>query len=243
MISDILTVMWKEGKEILAYLSGRSKLSPMIFVGVFGVLLPFQMGKTWVESPMVLVLSGWAALFLVNSIVADSFAGERERYTLETLLASRLSDRAILSGKILVAMAYGCGMTWISLLIALVPVNLMHGQGGLLLYPLTIGLGIVGLSLAGAGLAAGAGVLISLRAATVRQAQQTLSITTMLLLFVPVFGVQALPFGWKVRLVEALTAVDATRVVIIAIGFLAVLDIGLLAVAMARFQRARLILD
>ncbi|NOY10428.1 MAG: ABC transporter permease [Spirochaetes bacterium] len=243
MISDILTVMWKEGKEIMAYLSGRSKLSPLIFVSVFGLFLPFQMGKIWVESPMVLVYSGWAALFLVNSIIADSFAGERERYTLETLLASRLSDRSILFGKILVAVVYGCGMTWLSLLIALVPVNLMHGQGGLLLYPLTVGSGIVGFSLAGAGLAASAGVLISLRAATVRQAQQTLSITTMLLLFVPVFGVQALPYGWKARIVEALTAVDATRVVIAAIGLLVLLDIGLLAIAMARFKRSRLISD
>ena len=245
MIADVWTVMWKEWKELLVRRGSLrgGMLSLLIFVGVFGILMPLQMGRDWVESPMTLVYWVWVPLFMVTGVIADSFAGERERRTLETLLASRLSDRAILFGKVGAAVSYGWGLTLISLLLGLVTVNLAQGHGELLLYPLLIGLGIVVLSLLGAGLAAGAGVLVSLRASTVRQAQQTLSIAIMLLLFVPIFGAQALLVEWRARLARMLMAADVTKIVLIVVAVLAVLDIGLLMAAMARFQRERLILD
>jgi len=243
MMADIGTIMWKEWKEILSWGGNRgSKVGLLVFVGIFGIFLPLQMGRAWVESPMMLAYWAWVPLFLVSSVIADSFAGERERHTLETLLASRLSDRAILFGKIGAAVGYGVGITWLSLLLGLVTVNLVYGQDRLLLYPLTVGLGIVGLSLLSAGLAASAGVLVSLRAATVRQAQQTLNIAIMLLFFVPIFGVQALPMEWRVRLFEAFV-MNVTLVVVIAVVILAMLNVGLLLAAMARFRRAQLILD
>ncbi len=243
MITDIGTVMWKEWKEILSGGSGRGKVGLLIFVGILGIFLPLQMGRAWVESPIMLAYWTWVPLFLVTSVIADSFAGERERHTLETLLASRLSDRAILFGKVGAAVGYGVAITWLSLLLGLVTANLAYGQGKLLLYPVTVGLGIIVLSLLGAGLAAGAGVLISLRAATARQAQQTLSLAIMLLLFVPTFGVQALPEGWKMRLFETFMAMDITGFVVTVMVILAMLNVGLLAAAMTRFRRAQLILD
>jgi ABC-2 type transport system permease protein len=245
IVADVWTVMWKEWKVLLVRRDSvrGGILNLLIFVGVFGVFMPLQMGRDWVESPMTLVLSVWVPLFAVAGVVADSFAGERERHTLETLLASRLSDRAILFGKVGAAVAYGWGLTLISLLLGLVTVNLAQGQGELLLYPPLISLSGMMLSLLGAGLAAGAGVLVSLRASTLRQAQQTLSIALMLLLFVPVFGVQALPVEWRARLARTLMAADVTKIVFIVIVVLTILDIGLLLAAMARFQRTRLILD
>jgi ABC-2 type transport system permease protein len=245
MIADAWMVMWKEWKELFAprFSLDGGTLSLLIFVGVLGVFLPLQVGRDWVESPKALVFLVFLPTVMVTSVIADSFAGERERKTLETLLASRLSDRAILFGKVGAAVGYGWGLTLISLLLGLVTVNLAHGRGELLLYPPAIGLGIVGFSLLTAGLAAGAGALVSLRASTVRQAQQTLSLAIILLLFVPGFGVRALPAEWRARLVQALIAADVTKIVLIVVVVLTVLDIGLLAAAMARFQRARLILN
>jgi len=243
MMADIGVVMWKEWKEILSGGGSRGKVGVLIFVTVLGIFLPLQMGRAWVESPMMLAYWTWVPLFLVTSVIADSFAGERERHTLETLLASRLSDRAILFGKVGAAVGYGAGITWLSLLLGLVTTNLAYGRGKLLLYPLTVGLGIVGLSLLGAGLAASAGVLISLRAATARQAQQTLSIAIMVLLVVPIFGTQALPVEWKARLFKTFMAMDITGLVVIAVVILAMLNVGLLAAAMTRFRRVQLILQ
>jgi ABC-2 type transport system permease protein len=245
MITDIWTIVWKEWKELLFL---RASLRAgwlgifMIFI-VFGVFMPLQMGRAWVESPLALFYWLWVPLFLVSSVVADSFAGERERRTLEALLSTRLPDRAILFGKLIAAIGYGWGITLICLFLGIVTVNLRYPNGELLIYPPEIGFGIVMLSLLSAGFIASAGVLISLRASSVRQAQQTMSIAIMLLIFVPIFGAQALPGEWRKRLAEALMNVDATRIMFIVMATLIVLIFGLLAVAMARFKRARLILD
>jgi len=243
MIADVWTVMWKEWKEMLSHGVGRGRLTPLIMVGVFGVFLPLQIGRGWVESPQVLLYWAWVPIFLVSAIVADAFAGERERHTLETLLATRLSDRAILIGKSCAAVAYGWGLTLVSLVLGLVTVNLAQGGGEILLYPPLMAGGALGVSLLTAWLAAGAGVLISLRAATVRQAQQTLSMATLILLFVPILGLRALPPETQARLMELLQGGEAGQVLLIAVVVLLVLDAGLLAAAMARFRRARLILD
>ena len=245
MRQDILTVMWKEWKEFLTR-RGRMRgtvVTLLILITPFGIFFPLQMGRDWVELPVAMGFALWMPLFLVPGVVADSFAGERERHTLETLLASRLSDRAILFGKTGAAVIYGWGLTLAATLLALITVNVASGGGELLLYPPAIGLGIAVSSLLTAWLAAGVGVLVSLRASSVRQAQQSMSIAIMLLLFVPVFGVQALPDEWKAHLAEILTAVNVTTAVLVAAVLVVVLDVGLLAGARARFQRARLILD
>jgi len=130
---------------------------------------------------------------------------------------------------------------WVPLL--LVTVNITHGHGQLLLYSPPVAIGIVGLSLLGATLAASAGVLVSLRAATVKQAQQILSMAMMLVAIVPLLGLQALSKQWQGRLAQWIASAGLMRVVLTAMAVLAVLDALLLAAAMARFKRARLILD
>ncbi len=243
MIGDIGVVMWKEWREILSGGGGRSKISLLIVVGILGIFIPLQMGNVWVESPIMLLYWSWVPLLLLAPVVADSFAGERERCTLETLLASRLSDRAILLGKVGAAVGYGVGITWLTLLIGLAIINFTQSQGELLLYPATMGLGIVGLSLMSAGLAASAGCLVSLRAASVRQAQQTLVMAIMVLFFGSVFGIQAFPEAWRARISESLTGMDTARLIVTAVMILAVINAGLLIAASARFKRTRLILD
>ena len=84
---------------------------------------------------------------------------------------------------------------------------------------------------------------MSLRASTVRQAAQTMSIAIMVLLFVPVFGFQALPPETVNRLLLWVEEVGMNGITLSAAGVLLALDAVLLWAAMARFQRARLILD
>ncbi|HEX6305647.1 MAG TPA: ABC transporter permease subunit [Anaerolineales bacterium] len=244
MITDIWTIIWKETKEIL-FQRGNLRggwLGLLVFIGVFGIFMPLQSGPEWVESPTGLFIWGWVPFLLVSGVVADSFAGERERHTLETLLASRLSDRAILFGKIAAAIAYGWGITMVSVFLGLITINVVHWQGKLSLYPATTGLGIVGLSFLVALLAAGLGVLVSLRAATVRQAQQTFSIA-FFLLFIPLFILPMLPEEWRARLVDLAVNANLSAIVIVLAIILFVIDVVLILAAMARFKRNRLILD
>lgn len=125
MTRDILTVMWKEWKELLwaGGLLRGGRVSLLIMLAIFGVFLPYQTGRAWVESAAPLFYWAWLPLMLVAGVVADSFAGERERHTLETLLASRLPDRAILVGKLAAAVTYGWGLVLAMLGLSLVTVN------------------------------------------------------------------------------------------------------------------------
>jgi ABC-2 type transport system permease protein len=140
-------------------------LGLLVLIGVFGVFIPLQTGPDWIQSPANLALWAWVPFLLVSAVVADSFAGERERHTLETLLASRLSNRAILLGKISATIAYGWGLTLASVLMGLITTNLFHGQEAILYPPHWAGDPRPDLS--GFGLLSRMGVLISLRSSTV----------------------------------------------------------------------------
>lgn len=245
MMSDILTVTWKELKEFLVQRgSVRATLTNVVLMmAVFGVMLPLQSGRAWVESPVSLVAWAWMPLFLVTGMIADSFAGERERHTLETLLASRLSDRVILLGKMLAGVSYSLIMTVLLLIVGLVTVNVSNWTGTLVMYPSLTIVGFLIFGILGAVLVAGIGVLVSLRAATVRQAAQSLSIGILLLVWIPILGVSLLPDTAKNRFLPALLALDGRVVVLAALLALAAVDAVVIALALARFQRNRLILD
>ena len=245
MIGDVVTVAWKEWRELLQFggsLRG-GRFSLLILVGVFGVFLPFQAGADWVESPATVFYWGWVPLMLVGGAVADSFAGERERHTLETLLASRLPDSAILLGKILAAVSYGWGLVLVMLVLSLVTVNVTARTGPWLLFPWRFAVGAPLLALLGAGLAATAGVLVSLRAQTVRQAAQTLNIGVLLVVFIPVIGMQALPDAWQAQAVAWTMAVGVDGLLWVSVGLLVLVDVALFAAGFSRFRRSRLVLD
>jgi len=242
MIGDVLTVMRKEWKEIMAMGGAqRGRFQLLVFIGIMGVFLPLQIGEQWVTSPLVIGTWGWVPVVLVGTVIADSFAGERERHTLETLLASRLTDSAILFGKMAAAVAYGWGLTLAGLLIGWITVNIANRGGGLLLYSPTTAIGALVLSFFGALLASAGGVLVSLRAPTVRQAQQTLSIATMVIFFVPLFGVQGLPDDVKQRLAAWAIRAGTLKLMLTGMAALAAIDLLLVFAARARFRRPRLV--
>jgi ABC-2 type transport system permease protein len=244
MFRDMSTVIGKEIKEIFGQ-RGRFKggrIGILVFLAVFGIFLPLQNGPDWIRSPLVMIYWAWIPFLLASGVVADSIAGERERHTLETLLASRLPDRAILAGKIGAAVLYAWGLTLICVLAGAVAITAVHGKGRLLFYAAPIAAGIAGLTFLVALLASGLGVLISLRAATVRQAQQMFSVA-FLLMFIPLFVLPMLPAAVKARLLLAVSGLNATTAALIVFLLLAVADAVILLIADSRFRRNRLILD
>lgn len=244
MLRDIWTVFWKETRE--HYLQRPSLkgswLGMFLFVVVFGVILPLQFGRDWIASPLTLAFWSWIPFLLVNSVIANSIAGERERHTLETLLASRLSDRSILLGKVLSAVAYGWGLTQVSALVGVVVVNIAYWQGTVTFFPPQIAVAIAILTFLVALFAAGIGIQVSLRAATVQQAQQALGVA-FFILFIPLMLLPSLPDAWQLQLANSLRVVDAKLLVASFVGGLVLLDVALLVAALLRFKRSRLILD
>ena len=237
-MSDLLTMMWKELKDLLFQGGWRAWIRPVLLVGILGVYLPLQGGLGWLElSPIALFVVLWIPFFVIITFIGDAIAGERERHTLETLLASRISDRAILLGKVIVTVGYAWGMALVGLLLGLMMVNLFRGHGSWAFYhPLDVFLEVLALSLLSCVLGASAGVLISLRSATVRQAQQILSIGTLVLIFGGIFVLQVLPASF-------VSSLSYFQFLLLVIAVLAVLDAILLGVSLVSFQRSRLIVS
>ncbi len=234
-MNDSMAVAWKEWRELAGQRGFKGRAGMLMMVLVFGIVIPLQTGPSWVTSPVTGVAWSWVPMFLVMTVVSDAFAGERERHTLETLLATRLSDRGILYGKVGAAVAYGVGLTALCLVVGLVTLNVTHPQGGLLLYQARVAGGMALFGVLGAVLVATAGVGISLRAPTVRQAQQTLSALVILVAVLPVAAVRMLPAE---RLARLFGSVPSWGVLASLAGLtLAITDAALLAYVTRRFRR------
>jgi ABC-2 type transport system permease protein len=249
LLSDASTVMQKEMRELVAARSSSpfaiAAISAVVIV--LGVVLPLQAGPGWLQAPWLLALWAWLPVFLVASIVADSVAGERERHTLETLLASRISDRAVLLGKMGAAVVYGWGLMLVTIIVSIISINLVYSRDELLLYGPLVLIGGGLLSLLTSVLAASFGVLVSLRASSVRQAQQIVTISLLALLLVQLVGVpvavRAMPVGWQQSFGNVFDALNSVQTVAILAGLLMILNALLIILAGVWFQRHRLHLD
>ncbi|HUL61851.1 MAG TPA: ABC transporter permease [Methanocella sp.] len=242
MIDDIKTVLWKEVKEeILA--NKQVQLGLLVTVPVFGVALPWDAGRSFMEMPYLLIFLAAIPLVMVINILTDSFAGERERHTLETLLSTRLSDHAILFGKILAAVAYAWGTTLLTIAISLITINLVFGQGRLWLFSPLEGLLIILITFLVSILITSAGVMVSLRASTVRQAETGFLIGMTAIFFLPMAIAILLPGDLKESLLNWLINTGLDNIMVYLAFMLIVLIAAVLSIAMNRFQRSKLILD
>ena len=240
MIDDILTMMWKERKGMFRYRGSRTRflivlLTPLLMAIIF----PMQAGPSWVEDLDSIFLAVFVPIILVSITIPDSFAGERERHTLGTLLASRLPDRAILFGKVAVSVAFAWGVTLTAFLVGLVTVNVAHWEGKLLLLTPTVAVADLALSFLLATLATGAGILISLRSETAQQAMQTL--TAVVLLPPMLLGMLIMMLRDQVQ--EIIGTLKGEQILLIVVAILVVIDAVVFVAAMNRFQRSRMYLD
>ena len=242
---DTWTVVWKEWREFRDQLLSvrRGGLSALILALILGIVAPVQLGTEWVESKLIIGYWPFLAATMVSSLIADSVAGERERHTLETLLASRLSDSAILIGKIIAAVFYGVGFAVANIVIGLVAVNVAHRGPGLILFePQRLVVTII-LTILASLLMAGIGVFISLRASTVKQAQQAFGIAIIVLTMGPLLLFNALGQDTRERMVNRLADVGETRLEVYVVATLVVLSAFVIGAALARFRRGKLVLD
>ena len=254
---DMLVVAGKELREIVGAGGGRRGLvRELLFVGIFGLFFPLSQAEVWRTGAVPAVFAFMIPLFLVGPHVADSFAGERERGTLETLLATRLPDHSIYLGKIFAVCGYAWIVTLLILLASLVALNVTGaglpesatGPGdGIFVYPAFVwaawGVG----SIASGLLLAAIGTFVSLRSKTVRAAHQAMMIPLFLIIFGGSFGIpilwRALSPGMQEAILRQFEGMGPVEAVLSAVGSILVLDLVLLAIGMRRFRRDRLISD
>lgn len=247
LLSDVQTVIWKEWRELLH--GGTSKKSSaatllVVAVTLFGIMFPLQWGRAWITNGGALVSWMLVPMMVLLQTIAESFAGERERHTLETVLATRLPDQAIWLGKLVAPLLWAWGITQVLIGISMATVNIMFGAGTLLIFPLPIAAAGMGFGLLLGAFAATSGALLSLRAATVRQAQQQmaavfigLGVAYVLLTVLAVWLLQRMGSN-PANLIEHVPG----ALVLWTAGVLTAIDLVLLIAGMRRFRRSRLLL-
>ncbi len=240
MLNDMLTVLRKELFEILMP-DGRfhgGARNVLVLIGIAGLLFPLQTGATWMTSWFTVYSACFPAILLLN-YAADTFAGERERHTLETLLATRLPNAAILLGKLLAITLYGWGVILAGQAVAVVAVSLAFGHGRLLFFAPGILAAIVSIGLLLPLLLTTVAILVSMTAPTARAAGQR-----MLVPFILIYGLpSALPYlARRLNLPLTPEALSPGRVVLAIAACCALGSAAALAIALWRFKREPLVL-
>jgi ABC-2 type transport system permease protein len=239
MTREIAVVMRKELKEIGIEGGGRrGRLTPLIALAVTGVFFPLNFGMRYVQPDVLMIMGMFLPVIFVLPLVADTFAGERERHTLETLLATRLPDRAILFGKLAAIVAYSFVLMVLALILAFVALNIAHPEARPIVAAPSLLAGMLLEGVLAASLLTGIGLLISLGATTVRQAQQRVSFVLFIPILIP-FIVSRLPSSVRVS-IRSLFAGRLSPMALV-LALLVLLNAVILFASMRRFRRSRLI--
>lgn len=241
MPTDLWTVVRKEWLEILDQFTRfrRGGWSVLLVVFFLGVFVPLQVGPGWMNLAVMFFYWPFLTASMTSTIVSDAVAGERERHTLETLLSTRLSDASILLGKVIAAVMYGYAFALSNLAIGLVTVRLRYGASAETM-SLPRFLALLALLGCSATFVSGLGVFVSLRAATVRQAQQLFGVIMLAATMVPLVVAQLLPGDARQSTVELATRLGVEGIAWWTSGVCAVLSVILLTVAVKRFRRGEL---
>lgn len=238
MMRDTWTMTRKEWAEILDQFMRfrRGGWSILLVVFFLGIFVPLQLGPGWANFPVMFFYWPFLTSSMTSTIVSDSVAGERERHTLETLLATRLSDASVLMGKVIAAVLYGYAFALSNLAIGMVTVQLKYGDRAEIM---SAGRFAALLALLGSSafFVAGLGVFVSLRAATVRQAQQLFGVILLVATMVPFGLVQVLPLETRERVSATAQELGIEGIAWWTSGVCAALAVLLLAIAVRRFRR------
>ncbi len=244
MIRDTLTMVRKEWLELIDQFvrfkrGGWSVIAVILFLGIF---VPLQIGPAWANLPLMFFYWPFLTASMTSTIVADAVAGERERHTLETLLSTRLPDTSILVGKLVAAVLYGYAFALTNLLIGYITIRIRYGDlAEAMPWPRMAAL----LVLIGAASSciAGVGVSVSLKATTVRQAQQTFGIVLLVLMMTPVVAAQFVSEERRRAIALWAAILGVEGIAWRASAALLLVAVALLALAIRRFKRGELVLD
>ena len=178
-MTDVWTVLRKELRECFAERGAVRGLliQLLVVVAVVGVAVPVSQPKLFIDVGATALAYLVFPPLLAASVAADAFAGERERKTLESLLTTPLSDRAVFLGKAASAITIAAGAAIVALAVAVVS---HRAFGAATASPtLVLMLGLVGASLASSTLTSALAVAISVRIRIARSAQQLASLLAM----------------------------------------------------------------
>ena len=234
MFTDLGSIMWKEWIEWKRQYGSRTSMLVImaVMVLIFALILPLQFGKGWFQSGQALYAWLLVPVLILFRSMGDVISGERERHTLETLLATRLPDSAIIFGKMLVPAITSWLLTQIIMIIAVIPLNLFT-QIDTGFYSVSLLVSGLFLSLLSSLYAAAAGLFLSIRSETSDQANQSMFL--FLILYVVLLGVVT-------GVYHVISPGSGMSQMVLGIGlFFCVVDFLILSLARKSFKRKRML--
>jgi ABC-2 type transport system permease protein len=201
-MKDAFTVFRKEVMEIMAdrHSFRGTFLQAGITVLLTGIIVPALDTSLWDKVVTAMMLWVVFPSTLAATIAADAFCGESERRTLETLLATPLSDRAIFVGKTAAAVLFVVLISAASLVAAVTTAGIrgfLPAHLPMLLVP-----GVLGGAFAGGVLVGALAIAVSVRVRVARSAQQIGSLLTFAIagLSVTILRRLSTPLDWSLIL-------------------------------------------
>ena len=244
MLYDVWTVCRRELQE-LRRSDGGAKNGPLrallglVAGAVFGHRIGAQLGASMLTVGFCVGL----AMISVLPLIADAFAGERERHTLETLLATRMPDAGIVLGKCLAGVIAACIVAVLFATGAVVGAVASEGGAVFTTVRPIVPFAIIALTLVASGFIAAIGVLVSMRAETVKDAFQMLTAGMFVLYAAPVVLARLVNVDRWLALMHRVVSGGEGVVWSTAFVGLAMLDALLLWAAVVRFRRVRLVVS
>ena len=193
-----------------------------------GILLPWHLSFDFLDAMVLLAYACLPAL-LVAPVVAESFAGDRERAQIPATSEER---RRSMYAKVAAGALYG----WISALVALVlgiaTVNLSFTRW--ILPPALLAIDLALMSLAVSVSAASIAAAVSIRARSAKHAKRTLRQGFLLLLVLVVYYSRFMPVEWKRRVTVPEALPGFTEFVVVVSVVLLGLSAALIKLALNR---------
>ncbi len=170
---DWVLVLRKELGDLAGRTGRRPLIRTLVVVAVFGLLVPVRFEGA---ANLPAFFAVFMAFVPARLVAIDALAGERERGTLEGLLASPLSDAGIAVGKIAAATVYGAVRGWLFLAVWVCSAAVLRATGlvaGAPLPPVPVAVGVAVAGVVVAYAAAVFGVWQSAFAPSVRAIVET----------------------------------------------------------------------
>lgn len=219
---DILHVYRRELLQVLyARRIKKQAVGWFVFILMFGIAIPFSQADFWFKETSLLTLHFvFVPLMLTYTSVADSFAGEKERKAVGSMLATGVPEVSLFFGKALAGFIFSFAFYMFIVLIGIFTLNYYQYVNGLwhglYLYSLPVLFTFVFIGGALIVFAVGTGVLVSLKVGKVKNAQLISSLGYLIIGMPLMAGWVPVVFTWEIviSVFAALLFIDAVFILL-----------------------------
>lgn len=165
----------------------------VLAAGALGVILAWRTGINFGRDALTVLLLMKFTMLPTLPITPDSFAGERERHTLETLLATPITEAEIFLGKFIAILGIGVGFAVLGSVLNTFVMVARYGAATLLQLSFGVLATGIAMGLLTTAILVGLGMILSVHVRTVRTANQVFAYSLVALIFIASAASGSLP--------------------------------------------------